>query len=639
MTAVNVPTQRAADAPPRAADPWLAAFGEIGPGAMRGAGAAAVVHGGERGPALVVTGEPGASFPSTATAASVGVVFDGVLYNGAELSNQLSIAGGAALEDADVVLHAYQRWGEEALGKIKGVFALVIRDAARDLLFCVRDRMGIYPFFYADTGRELLASTSVDAITRHPRVSTAPNREALADRLCGRFYNVHETYLADVQRLAPGHVLRVAGGERRTYRYWNPEPPRSASDWVRDDASERFEVALEEAVNRSMVFGSAGIFLSGGLDSVSIAALAAESSQARGLQTPWALSLLFPDPECNEEPVQKGVAKDLGLPHVLLTFEEAVGRNGLMERGLEYSRTAPLPLLNFWLPAYTRLGAEGVQRGCRAILNGSGGDEWLGVTPYLAADLIKAFDVAGLYRLWNSQRRSYDTASLILLREMVWRFGTRPILASAATRALRVAAPSVLRRRKLRYIARSTPAYVASDTSLRQRIDSRAEESIPDPHPGPFYLHEMNVALDHLLPSLTTEDNFELGRRIGAAMCSPYWDADLIDLLYRVHPDALNRGGRSKGMVRQAMARRFPNLGFASQKKVVSINYFASTVRTEWRAQWERIGGLRVLPELGLVDPVAFKAHADDVLARGVQRESFRIWDVLNLEVWARART
>src|SRR5207248_4584102 len=104
--------------------------------------------------------------------------------------------------------------------------------------------------------------------------------------------------------------------------------------WIAEDELGRFDALLEQTVERYLALGPAAVYLSGGLDSVTVAAVAAGSSLRKGLPAPWALSLAFPDAECNEEAIQRSVAADLGLPHVLLPFDAAVGAHGLLRSAL-----------------------------------------------------------------------------------------------------------------------------------------------------------------------------------------------------------------------------------------------------------------------------------------------------------------
>jgi len=209
---------------------WLASFGRL----ARGEAAASTATEepfsrtaiadlcGER--TLELGGVPGQPLPGTAERASCRVVFDGILYNREELSDSLVGPSDPARDDADLVLRAYLRWGDDVLRRLKGLFALIVWDGARDSLLCARDPLGIYPLFYAEAGGDLLFSTSTEALVRHPGVSGSVNRAAIADFLVSRFPALDETFFEAVKRVPPGHAMRIAGASRTVYRYWDPHP-------------------------------------------------------------------------------------------------------------------------------------------------------------------------------------------------------------------------------------------------------------------------------------------------------------------------------------------------------------------------------------------------------------------------------
>ena len=563
------------------------------------------------------------------------IVFDGALYGGPSLDEFISSQAENKTSPAGLILRAYLEMGEDVLQKIKGVFALLIWDGRSRVLLCARDRLGIYPLFYARAGRKLLFSTSTETLTRHPEVSAAVNRAALADHLCHRWPNLEETFFANVNRIPPGHAMRVDGDNLRVFRYWDPAPGGEIK-WVREDELDQFDRLLNQAVERCSAQGRSAIFLSGGFDSVSIAAFAAAASRAKGTDAPLALSVIFPDPDCNEEVVQRGVARTLGLRHILVGFDHAVSPRGFLGSALEMSARLSAPLLNVYGPAYYRLGLEGKQHGCRVIMTGGGGDEWLAVSPYYAADLLRNLDLAALYRLWNHTRRSYPLPLFTTLNNVLWRFGTRPLLSKAARKLLRQTAPSLLRARQRSSF--SIPSWVAPDPELLKEIKLRREQEFGQPEADSFYIWDMRRALDHPLVSWEMEEIFETSRRMEVTMLQPYWDAELIELLYRVPPELLNRGGRSKGMVRQTVARRFPELGFERHKKVVATNFFAARCRVEGAAAWRAMGGAVTMSKLGVVDYAKLDSTITTVLAEGQFSQSYRIWDALNLESWCRPR-
>jgi len=619
---------------------WLACWGEtarLADGDARKNGAPSSVRvqwTAPQGRALHLLADAERSLPAHAQDDSCVVIFDGVLYDGVELLKRCEGVTDPAGNDARVILQAYHRWDEDLLHQIKGIFALIIWDRSRELLLCVRDRVGIYPLFYAANGQELLFSTKIPALLRRPGVSRAVNRAALADHLCRRWPKLEETYYAAVSRVPPAHVLRLDRSGRRHCRYWDPVPPGTEVNWVRENELEQFDELLEQAVNRCLGLGPAGIYLSGGLDSVSVAAVAADGTRRQGLADPLALSLVFPHPDCNEEATQRRVAADLGLPQVLAPFDEAVGAQGLLLSALHMSSQRPAPLLNYWNPAYLYLGRQGRRRGCQVILTGTGGDEWLLVSPYLAADLMRSLNIVGLYQLCSNTYRSNQFPLLGTLRNVLWRFGLRPLLGAAARRLLRAAAPRVDQARGRWRIARERPKWVAPDPALQAELDRRVEESRPTPAPSSLYMREMRTALDHPMVAIEMEEYFENGECLGLRILHPFLDAELIDFLYRVPPAFLNRGGRSKGLVRQMLARRFPDLGFGQHKKVLATSVFTSMMVKEGPGAWQALGGVPALSKLGIVDATALDSALPALFSGGRPQKTFRIWEVLALQAW-----
>jgi asparagine synthase (glutamine-hydrolysing) len=586
--------------------------------------------------------------PSDAQIAKVGAscaVFGGVLDNRADLAASVDFESMVDRTDADLLLHAYLGSAASILPKLRGAFGLVLLDAREEVGLCVRDPLGVYPLFTIDVGEELLVSPSIESLLAQPGVSAQVNVPALADHLLHRWPDPTETYFRSVHRVPPGHALRLTRGERRLYRYWEPAPLDGPVDWIEEDELASFDEVLERAVTRCLRRGTAGIFLSGGLDSVSVAAVAAAATRDRGLPEPWALSLVFPDPDVNEEDVQSRVAGSLGLHQVLLRWDDAVGPRGLIPQALDLTARSPSPLLSFWAPAYDRLARAGRSRGCTVILTGIGGDEWLGVTPLYAADLMRAFDAVGLYRLIAAQRRSYHLSDLRFLWNILWRFGARPSVVDLVGRT----APAVLRARKLKRARTSIPGWIAPASELRTHVVERALRSDPRlfdtvrrPPPGRhprFYFEELRLSLDHTLVALETEETFEQGRRVGAAIRAPYWDADLVELLYRTPPELLNRGGRAKALVRDAVARRFPDLGFQRQRKVTSLRFATSLLFSEAAASWASVGGAPALAEAGVVDAKGIEPAVEGFLTAGTDaRRMHTLWDILNLEMWLRSR-
>ena len=138
---------------------------------------------------------------------------------------------------------------------------------------------GFYPLFYARTGREWLFSTSVDTLLQHPDVPKTINRGALATYLWGKwkYCDIEETYFSNVRRIPPGHAFKAqgTGASAKIYRYWKPISAGAIS-WTREAEIEQFPELMKQAIGRCLQLGRAGIYLSGGLDSGTLATYATE---------------------------------------------------------------------------------------------------------------------------------------------------------------------------------------------------------------------------------------------------------------------------------------------------------------------------------------------------------------------------
>jgi asparagine synthetase B (glutamine-hydrolysing) len=580
---------------------------------------------------------------STAQLATDGpdtVVFDGVLHDRDELVRRLPGVSPEAA-DAEIVLRVLRQFGSDWLRNLRGSFALVLHDADRGELRLARDPLGAHSLFYARTDSGLFVSPSTNALVLEPAVSGRVNRALLADNFCRRWSVPDETYYEAVKRVPSGHVVRVRGDSLEATRYWDPSPPGEPVNWASDDEVDSFDDLLDRAIDRWLDFGPAAIYLSGGLDSVSVAAVAGDRTRLRGMAPPLALSLAFPDPQSNEEATQRAVASKLGLTQIMLSIDELTKHDGLLPTVLDLSSKRGAPIIGCWLPGYRHLGLRAKDAGCSTIFTGAGGDEWLGVTFYLAADLLRSFDLAGWTRLARIVRRSFNSGRADFARNLLWTFGLRPIVRAEAIRALKATAPGVLRRRRRKLASDGMPDWVAADPALREQLLVRVEEGMGDrewERSRSFYLQQGRLSLDHAIVSMEMEELFENGRHLGVRTAQPYWDPDLVDLLYRIPPDVLSRGGRAKGLVRETLARRFPDLGLERQKKVIATDYFTSVMLGQGREIWEKTGGAQALAELGVVDGARVHQAAERMFSSGTPRAANGIWNILNLEAWVRPR-
>lgn len=211
------------------------------------------------------------------------LVYNGEIYNFMQLRGELAARGHVfrTHSDTEVILHAWREWGEDCVQHLRGMFAFVLWDRARQTLFMARDRLGVKPLYYSllDDGRLLVAS-ELKGLTCHPQLSRDLDPQALEDYLALGYVPEPRSIYRRVAKLAPGHSLTWRHGEAepRPHCYWDlPYRPLAAME----DGEAVFELTarLREAVDIRLVAEvPLGAFLSGGVDSSSVVAMMAQVS-------------------------------------------------------------------------------------------------------------------------------------------------------------------------------------------------------------------------------------------------------------------------------------------------------------------------------------------------------------------------
>ncbi len=219
--------------------------------------------------------------PLSNESGDVWIVFNGEIFNHADLRPDLERAGHryGSRSDTETIVHAYEEYGPAAVERLRGMFALAIWDERRQTLFCARDRLGKKPFYYYWDGRLFAFASEIKALFQHPEISPRFNEDALAEHLTFGYLSGEETMFAGIRKLSPGHHLTLRLNETHPQpeirQYWelpvfeSGEAGRSDESWIAE-----CRTRLEEAVRtRLMSDVPLGMFLSGGLDSSTIAAM------------------------------------------------------------------------------------------------------------------------------------------------------------------------------------------------------------------------------------------------------------------------------------------------------------------------------------------------------------------------------
>jgi asparagine synthase (glutamine-hydrolysing) len=225
-----------------------------------------------------------------------------------ELIAKLKVDG--SLTDADLILQAYEKWGEDCVKHLLGDFAFAIWDRRLQRVFCARDHFGVKPFFYTHTGDDFSFSSILNELRLDPNVSNTLNEIAVGDYLLfGVNQDLSTTIFKDIQRLPPGHILTFANGAIKIRPYWTM--PCSTEVRFRNGASyiERFLELLSLAVKDRLRTDRVAVSMSGGLDSTSLVAIARNHAAVHAFSVVY--DSLIPDQERHYSTI---AANHLGIP-------------------------------------------------------------------------------------------------------------------------------------------------------------------------------------------------------------------------------------------------------------------------------------------------------------------------------------
>ncbi len=568
------------------------------------------------------------------------IVYNGEIFNYLEIRQELSEKGAhfRTQTDTEVILKAYEEWGEKCLERFNGMFAFVLWDRRRKLLFAARDRFGIKPFYYFWDGDSFLAASEVKALLSHPLVRRTANEETIYDYLLFGFQDHSAaTFFRSIQQLPPSHYLMIdtQTGKMKTERWWDlkSNEPSNGKNVDINDAKRRFHDLLADSIKlrlRSDV--PIGVCVSGGLDSSAIAYLV-EKVERNGRQnhagshpSRKGFSCCFEDSECDDRLYIDAVTNGLSMePHKVFPQGEDLWKDleemtWMMDEPFrssnQFSQWTLMKLIS--------------KNGIRVAMSGQGADEILGgyrgYASVFIATLFRQHKWRQAWHEWVQTRSDERGISKLMLTGRIL-YGLSPSIFSNAVPIMERATGINLKMKSREFI----------DAGFLQRHSGRYVDRLKNQH-----VNWSNVRrklyedlFKYSLPQLLHYED-RMGMAFSVETRHPFLDHRLIEYLYSLPSSLIYRNGQHKWILRQSMSDILPEVISNRKDKKGFITP---------ESRWTKMGAAYMTKLFSSNSGMAASPFVNSKkilngLSSNVQKDAYSqhtdIWRPLNLEVWLR---
>ena len=310
------------------------------------------------------------------------IVYNGEVYNFLELKTVLLGKGHKfrTNSDTEVVLHAYEEYGEDCVKLFNGMFAFAIWDSANKTLFLARDRFGKKPLYYASFDNQFIFGSELKALLKHPSVKKEIDHNALGKYLAYEYVPSPHSIFKNIYKLEAGSRLMVKSGSVKIGRYWDINF-NTQKKFDHKEASSRILELLKESVRKRLISDvPLGVFLSGGIDSSAVVCMMAELMKPKDIKT---FSIGFKEKSFDESSDARRVAEYFGTDH----HEEILDPNVMLDVFPKVLDVLDEPFADSSIiPTY--LVSRFTGKHVKVALGGDGGDElFLGYPSFLAHKL------------------------------------------------------------------------------------------------------------------------------------------------------------------------------------------------------------------------------------------------------------
>ncbi|MEY8120405.1 asparagine synthase-related protein [Falsihalocynthiibacter sp. BN13B15] len=484
--------------------------------------------------------------------AGLNLVMDGRLDNWEEL-RCLLLAEGARLRtrsDAELVLRAYERWGEACLEKIDGDFALAIWDARQHKLFCARDRAGAKPFVYHWDGHCLIFASEIHAVLAGPNVPRELNQGALAEHLSAELTSRDDTLWQGVSRLIAARSMTVDEYGPRIKSYWNPKQIPLIHFHNDADYVEHYQEVLFETVRRqSRSHRPVGYEVSGGLDSSAMFSVGNKLHREGRLHAPdiAGFTLKF---EKDTDAFELDFAHAVGAHCGRSIVEVRPTHKSVEWLRCEAARLCTVP--NF----PNTLMHRGIfethhQNGGRVVVNGTGGDQWLA---FGENDLAECMQIGAWKVLRKSLQADFSKSGAMWTMFNFVRHGVYPNLPSNVRKAARWALQREESHTRRSHPWLSAPMQELLDERMRQNYKMLAEKQSGIR----IGLRERLMSLEGGFPTFARETMERMGSLAGIEYRSPFYSHAFLNMALGLPLTQLRNAQQDRSIHRKAMVGLLP---------------------------------------------------------------------------------
>jgi asparagine synthase (glutamine-hydrolysing) len=569
---------------------------------------------------LAIIDLAGGQQPMTSADGSLALVCNGEIYNHRDLRRELERDGAAFASECDVevILHLYERHGEELVDHLDGMFAFVLWDQRRRRLIAARDRVGEKPLYFTDVGGRLMLASEIKALLAHPAVTAEVDRDAVDAYFTHLAVQAPATLFRGISKLPPGGLLVAEDGLMRCRRYWSVANMRAWREADRDEATTAVRALLRRSVESRLIADvPVGTLLSGGLDSTALVALATEAG-AR-MRT---FSVGFEHTRGSDEREDaRRIAREFGCDH----HEVEVSEQDVLDFLPELIHYQDEPLADPVCIPLSFVCGLARSTGTPVVLAGEGADElFWGYTGYARQwrrwPLIRSsLALPGPAR--TAMRALACTIEHPYLHELAHGIERR----SLAPMHVPTGLSHELRQRMLAVDSAWLGGWQSSEAAAGARSKERKKALAFDTQE-----HEFELRLPELL--LMRIDRFSMRHGVEARV--PFLAPELVEYCYRLNPALKLAHGVSKSVMRDALRGIVPDHTLERRKQGFGAPADA------WISS--RLG--LVLDSLLAREELRPYLNVDALRARlqlqlqgrggAFRRNAYWLWPVLNFALW-----